>query len=82
MKKNYIHPVVTVNTLYTLEKLLSNSVTSARYGAWGNATSSHGNADWVNEGYKDQGSIIRINNDDGEISTQSKGRGSDWGSIW
>jgi len=78
MKKNYIQPIVTVSSLYTLEKLLADS--AKRFSTWGNGTDSHGNKNWVNEGYS--GDIISIDNDAGTIDSQTKGRGSDWGNIW
>ena len=79
MKKNYIQPEIITSLRYEMEKPLCESIT--RSAQWGNQEkSSYSNSAWFNEGHS--GDIIMAGDDAGSLDSQTKGRGSDWGSIW
>ncbi len=84
MKKNYIQPEITASLRYEVEKPLCGSIT--RSAQWGNfETTDYSNGNWFNEGHPDRStstSVVGIADDAGTIDSQSKGRGSDWGTIW
>ena len=84
MKKNYIQPEIITSLRYEMEKPLcvSGGSRNSNFGVFGGGD--YANADWYNQGY-DQSSAdskVPIENDNGFLNSQSKGRGSDWGTIW
>ena len=78
MKKNYIQPEILGTIRYSLETPLCGSNDKA---SWGNKTSKYGNSNWFNEPLIES-EAVDIGEDNGEINSQTKGRGGDWGSIW
>ncbi len=86
MKKIYIQPEVITSLRYEMEKPLCGSTEDgARQAQWGNfETSSYSNGRWFNEGYSptDAGSIVIAGGDNGDLSSTTKSRGADWGTIW
>jgi len=84
MKKNYIQPEITTSLRYEMEKPLCGSlIRSEQHGNF--VTTDYSNGLWFNEGHNDRSSatsVIGIENDNGVLDSQTKGRGSDWGSIW
>ena len=85
MKKNYIQPEIIASLRYEMEKPLCGSITGTRSTQYGNfETSSYSNGRWFNEGYSptDATSVVIAGDDDGDLSSTTKSRGGDWGSIW
>lgn len=83
MKKNYIQPEITASVRYSLEKPLCVSIVPEDAATWGRLSGSYTNPAWFNEGYDNQeGDVVGIIGNAGTIDSQTKGRGSDWGSIW
>ena len=80
MKKNYIQPQVTASIRYSLEKPLCASQVPEDAATWGGKNSTYANDNWFNEPVG--GDVVGISGDNGTIDSQTKGRGSDWGSIW
>ena len=84
MKKNYIQPEIITSLRYEMEKPLCGSlIRSEQHGNF--VTTDYSNGLWFNEGHNDRSSatsVIGIENDNGVLDSQTKGRGSDWGSIW
>ena len=83
MKKNYIQPEIIATLRYEMEKPLCESLKrSSQFGVHGG--NDYANADWFNQGYEQSSvdSKVSIENDNGFLDSQSKGRGSDWGDIW
>ena len=84
MKKIYIQPEVLTSLRYEMEKPLCQSIVKAAQ--WGNhTTTDYSNGEWFNQGHFDRStptSIVGITDDAGTIDSQTKGRGSDWGTIW
>lgn len=80
MKKNYIQPEVIASLRYEMEKPLCMS--GDRMFSVGNndVNNKYSNSDWFNQGYSIPSAPIE--NDNGILSSQTKERGSDWGSIW
>lgn len=81
MKKNYIQPAIISEIPYSVERPICASIESSNnYADWGLRDHPYGHNNWVDEGYKSQPVTIEDNN--GTIDSQTKGRGSDWGTIW
>ena len=80
MKKNYIQPEITASLRYEMEKPLCQS--GERKFSFGNndVDNQYSNSDWFNQGYGTPTETIE--NDNGVLNSQTKGRGSDWGNIW
>jgi len=83
MKKTYIQPQITASIRYSLEKPLCVSGDAANFG---NLTDKHATSEYFNEGYRtsnpQMSDVIGIGKSNGDIDSQTKGRGGDWGSIW
>ena len=81
MKKNYIQPEIIATLRYEMEKPLCVSGGS-RMSSHGNndANNKYSNSDWFNQGLGTPSEAIE--NDNGFLDSQTKGRGGDWGSIW
>lgn len=84
MKKNYIQPEITASVRYEIEQICKSSL--VRSAQWGNyETSDYSNGLWFNEGYTNSpadASVGIAGDDNGELNSMTKGRGSDWGTIW
>ena len=81
MKKNYIQPQIIASVRYSLEKPLCLSDVKNK-SSWGlNDDNKFTHKEWYQEGYDISGPID-FTEDDGDLSSMSKGRGGDWGSIW
>lgn len=72
MKKNYIQPLIIASLPYEMEKPICESIDPVVNSKWGNRFSNEGP-------YADP---EKATNDNGFINSQTKSRGSDWGSIW
>ena len=84
MKKIYIQPVIITSLRYEMEKPLCGSTGQRDWNVGLQAGSDYANPKYFNEGYdqSSQSSTITIENDNGNLNSMTKGRGSDWGSIW
>ena len=83
MKKNYIQPEITASLRYEVEKPLCISTRSVQIGNY--QTTEYSNGKWFNEGYNNSSadaSITIAGDDNGILSSSTKSRGGDWGSIW
>ena len=80
MKKIYIQPEIIATLRYEMEKPLCES--GLRKGSHGNndLNNKYSNSDWFNQGLETPSAVIE--NDNGFLDSQTKGRGGDWGSIW
>ena len=80
MKKNYIQPEIITSLRYEMEKPLCQS--AYRMQSFGNndANNKYSNSDWFNQGWALP--TEQIENDNGVLSSQTKDRGADWGTIW
>ncbi len=72
MKKNYIQPLIIASLPYEMERPICQSIDGEVNSNWGNK--------FANEGPFT--TPEKATNDYGRINTQTKERGSDWGSIW
>ena len=83
MKSKFIKPKITIENKVILEKTLclSKETFGTRAAEFGfNYDSYFTNKDWYNEFYG--GTSVGIDDPLEDIAAQSKGRGSDWGSLW
>ena len=84
MKKNYIQPEIITSIRYEMEKPLcvSGGLRKDNFGVYGGGD--YANKDWFNQGYDQSSSSasITIENDNGDLDSWAKGRGSNWGDIW
>ena len=84
MKKNYIQPEIITSLRYEMEKPLcvSGGSRNSNFGVFGG--SDYANKDWYNQGFEQSSvdSKVPIENDNGFLDSQTKGRGGDWGTIW
>jgi len=88
MKKNYIQPEIIASLRYEMEKPICGTTTTplgTRSAQWGNfETTEYSNGGWFIEGGspKDASSVVMAGDDNGNLSSTTKSRGADWGTIW
>ena len=81
MKKNYIQPAIISELPYSVERPICASLDETQnFSDFGLRNHPYGHNNWVDEGHPTQPVGIEDNN--GIISSMTKGRGGDWGSIW